>query len=402
MRRILSVCAILLLCSEAKPQLVVDKQAILFTDSNSLLFVDMELSVNRNGAINNKGSIECRNDIYSNGDFSSGYGSLLFLNGYGQLISGSGNLYADSLYIPDDGKALVSADLKTRRCQLNNATVEINNGNVIITDTSEDALHFKTGRFYTSFNGKLLRKTAPYKTYTYPVSGNGTDRPLVIKTEQNPPEYVEVALVAQSPTAFGLSELNQGTYDIHQQYFYTIKGSDHYHGYKIALLSDSVNENYKSISYWETGKRKWFKSNDGENGLTLTSLNIDNHFSGLDKMINKLHYFSPVEFADHYVLSNSKGSIEKAMRVEIPGGFTPNDDGLNDYLEIKGIERFPDNEITILNSWGEVVYNKSGYNNTNDLFTGKGLMQGSYIYSLTITNSSGEVKRYDGQLTIIR
>ncbi len=402
MKRVLSICTILLLCSEAKPQLVVDKQAVLFTDSNSLLYVDMELSVNKNGAINNKGSIECRSDIYSNGDFSSGSGSVLFLSGYGHLISGSGNLYADSLYVPDDGRVMVSTDLKTRRCHLNNGIVEINNGNVIITDSSEDAVLFKTGRFYTSFNGKLLRKTAPFKTYTYPVSGNGTDRPMIIKTEQNPPEYVAVALVTESPIAFGLSELNPGTYDIHQQYFYTIKGSGHNRGYQIALLSDSVNENYKSISYWETGKGKWLKKGDSDNGRSLTSLNIDNRFLGLDKMVNMVHYFSPVEFAEHYVLSNSKGSIEKTMRVEIPGGFTPNDDGLNDYLEIKGIERFPDNEITILNSWGEVVYYKSGYNNTDAVFTGKGLMQGSYIYSLSITNSSGEVKRYDGQLTIIR
>jgi gliding motility-associated-like protein len=46
--------------------------------------------------------------------------------------------------------------------------------------------------------------------------------------------------------------------------------------------------------------------------------------------------------------------------------FTPNGDGQNDTYFIKGIDRYPSNKVTILNRWGNVVYEKSGYLNEWD------------------------------------
>lgn len=43
---------------------------------------------------------------------------------------------------------------------------------------------------------------------------------------------------------------------------------------------------------------------------------------------------------------------------------TPNGDGINDYLEIEGIELRPNNTMKILNRWGALVFSKKGYNNT--------------------------------------
>ena len=50
----------------------------------------------------------------------------------------------------------------------------------------------------------------------------------------------------------------------------------------------------------------------------------------------------------------------------IPQGFTPNGDGYNDYFIIKGLSDFPDNELTIFNRWGEVVYQAEDYKNNWD------------------------------------
>lgn len=47
----------------------------------------------------------------------------------------------------------------------------------------------------------------------------------------------------------------------------------------------------------------------------------------------------------------------------VPSGISPNGDGLNDYLVIDGMEQYPDNELVILNRWGDIVYRVSPYAN---------------------------------------
>ena len=50
----------------------------------------------------------------------------------------------------------------------------------------------------------------------------------------------------------------------------------------------------------------------------------------------------------------------------IPNGISPNGDGINDALMIKGLELYPDNEIAIFNRWGNQVYSASPYTNDWD------------------------------------
>ena len=44
---------------------------------------------------------------------------------------------------------------------------------------------------------------------------------------------------------------------------------------------------------------------------------------------------------------------------------TPNDDGHNDYIRIRDIEHFPNNHVTFFNSYGEIVWKISDYDNNN-------------------------------------
>jgi len=44
----------------------------------------------------------------------------------------------------------------------------------------------------------------------------------------------------------------------------------------------------------------------------------------------------------------------------VPEIFTPNNDGVNDLFEIKGLKNYPNAEITVFNQWGVVVYKSNG------------------------------------------
>ncbi len=52
--------------------------------------------------------------------------------------------------------------------------------------------------------------------------------------------------------------------------------------------------------------------------------------------------------------------------VFIPESFSPNGDGANDYLEILGIEGFPENKFEVYNRWGVMVYTAEGSINNWD------------------------------------
>jgi gliding motility-associated-like protein len=55
--------------------------------------------------------------------------------------------------------------------------------------------------------------------------------------------------------------------------------------------------------------------------------------------------------------------VEKEVVIIVPGGVSPNGDGKNDFLDIKGIELFPENELLIYNRWGDLVFEAKPYKN---------------------------------------
>ena len=88
--------------------------------------------------------------------------------------------------------------------------------------------------------------------------------------------------------------------------------------------------------------------------------------------------------------------------INIPNAFTPDGDGINDVWVINGIEAYPDNQLTVYNRWGNVVYTADGYLNTWDgssnsnLNIGGGeLPTGTYYYVIDTKDSNvGVLKGY--------
>ncbi|MBP6658794.1 MAG: gliding motility-associated C-terminal domain-containing protein, partial [Bacteroidia bacterium] len=89
-------------------------------------------------------------------------------------------------------------------------------------------------------------------------------------------------------------------------------------------------------------------------------------------------------------------NTDAECELDIPTGITPNDDGKNDQLVIHGIERYPDNVLTIYNRWGNLVYQKENYanewvgqNNSNEF-----LPEGTYFIVLVIRNTTIQMTSY--------
>lgn len=71
----------------------------------------------------------------------------------------------------------------------------------------------------------------------------------------------------------------------------------------------------------------------------------------------------------------------------VPEAITPNGDGVNDYLEVKGIEN-SENHVQIFNRWGQLVYEQSNYQNDWDGYSSDGVMleDETYFYIIKVNN----------------
>lgn len=98
--------------------------------------------------------------------------------------------------------------------------------------------------------------------------------------------------------------------------------------------------------------------------------------------------------------------IEVVGEVKIYNGLTPDGDGYNDFMVVKYVdvvEGASQNKVTILNRWGDVVWDINNYNNTDRVFIGesnggKELPSGTYFYKVELASG----KLYTGYITLKR
>jgi len=125
--------------------------------------------------------------------------------------------------------------------------------------------------------------------------------------------------------------------------------------------------------------------------LTVTVVN-GNDYTNVVEIINQL----PV---DTNLQNNSATAVTFPDCIEIPNGFSPNNDLFNDVWEIRCLENYTDNELTIFNRWGTIVYktrnyanNWNGEANQNTVLLNKGgrLPIGTYFYVLKLQGNTIE------------
>ncbi len=88
--------------------------------------------------------------------------------------------------------------------------------------------------------------------------------------------------------------------------------------------------------------------------------------------------------------------------VYVPEAFTPNQDGVNDVLEVFGLPS-EDFSMKIYNRWGQVVFVTE---NINDFWDGKlkngSIREGAYLYEIEFLNEEGEIFRQQGNFVLLK
>lgn len=127
--------------------------------------------------------------------------------------------------------------------------------------------------------------------------------------------------------------------------------------------------------------------------------------TGIDAPNSAQPVFSPERTTTYRVVAKEASgcfaedsiTIRVFAGVYIPDVFTPNNDGQNDTWELKGLEEYPEAEVTVFDRWGHAIfYNKGSYQKP---FDGNTLPAGSYVYVIR-SEPAGHVFR--GNLLLIR
>ena len=97
-----------------------------------------------------------------------------------------------------------------------------------------------------------------------------------------------------------------------------------------------------------------------------------------------------------YQICNEAGCANTMVHVKtlcdglvVRNGFTPNDDGKNDFFTLENLVDYPNTQVFIYNRWGNRVYTDKDYkNNWKGDFNGTRLPDGTYYYHIVL--ESGE------------
>ena len=109
-----------------------------------------------------------------------------------------------------------------------------------------------------------------------------------------------------------------------------------------------------------------------------------------------------------YEFCNPNGCVSAAVNIcilcediVIFTAISPNGDGVNDVFYISNIDKYPNNELTIFNRWGNVVHHAHTYRNAWDgRWRDKYLPDGTYYYVLKLNDE--ENRAFSGYLQISR
>ncbi len=131
--------------------------------------------------------------------------------------------------------------------------------------------------------------------------------------------------------------------------------------------------------------------------LTYTWTLDGQNFSTDQSTVNT--FFNPGEFTMCLAVeSNSLCADSVCQLIQVvpatvipPNVITANNDQINDLLEFKYLEFYPNNSLVILNRWGNVVFEKVGY--AND-WNGDNLTAGTYFYMLIVNDGEQEYKGF--------
>ncbi|MEN9969349.1 MAG: hypothetical protein RIR94_1546 [Bacteroidota bacterium] len=150
-----------------------------------------------------------------------------------------------------------------------------------------------------------------------------------------------------------------------------------------AMIDAGSSDNCGSITF-ELSQTAFNCNHLGDNKVVVTI--TDDNGNSTQAEITVTVVLSGID-ADFDSIDDACDTDINTTTVEVPSGFTPDADGINDLFVIPGISSYSKIGLTIYNRYGNVVYTNDGYQNDWDgtsNINGVPLPDGTYFYILEL------------------
>ena len=353
------------------------------------------------GQVLNDGDFHLLHRITNDGDFEYSQnltsGTVYFDGNWQQIISGNGEYLFNNLEFDNysDSVLLLNSEI-----QINGFT----NFYSGIISVEENA----SCRFTSEAEHDFSSEFSHIDGFFYKVGSNSFRFPCGNNSDFRPASISSSSFITDEFRCEFISENSDSEYP-HENKSSSTLGIDN-SGYWEIWRTNGNSEVIVGLSY---------------SPLTTSSLITEN--------LEKVHALRWDEISQNWVseggvLSASENMIYTAVELDEYGIFTlglveetedditaynlvsPNFNGQNDFFRLDGIEKYADNEVTIVNRWGETVFEIEGYDNNERSFKGfansgitsskNPLPDGTYFYVVIYNFVNGTPQRKVGFLEI--
>ncbi|MBK0381879.1 gliding motility-associated C-terminal domain-containing protein [Pedobacter sp. SD-b] len=370
----------------------------LIIQNGAVLFVSGDFVNQSNASIINLGDITLTGN-WINNDSQGAFnvvssGNVNFL-GADQSIGGSQKTNFPNVVLGGTGvkKLLFSTDI-LGTLNLTDRELAVDAQNLSILKNDVAAITFTSGFISTDGKGFLYRNTNISDSYVFPLGSNLKGsfiyRPVNIKPLDNANNSFGVSFINNDPTTEGYNR-QQKRFDVNEvnpNYFHILNQRQGASLANFDFFYSTTDGNVNQLVNW-IPFNLWEKA----------GISNPRPFSGGNAQLNQVMTFSSLKRVNNLPMSLAN-ILANNDPITFFNSFSPDGDGRNDRWEIKNIDLFPDNELTIINRWGSEVFKAKNYKNS-EAWDGAGLNNGTYFYLLKVTVNS-EPKVYKGFITLLR
>ncbi|MDP1744012.1 MAG: gliding motility-associated C-terminal domain-containing protein [Bacteroidota bacterium] len=376
-------------------QIDVINNGLPVSNSNDSVIIRGNLIHQGNGSIANSGSFYISGDWTNNNPsgtiFSTGTDGWLHLNGGMQNIGGNTSTHFNNLNLAGTGvKQLNGVNTEIEdTLALNDREFASGDNTVLVMATGTGVVTRSNGFVSSTNDGGLSRNTLSTNTYSFPVgSSTGTSyfRPVDVTPNSVTANTFKVRMANVNATSegFDLAVKDVALGEINPNFYHRINRVNGNSFADVTIYYDSILDgDFTAMTQWGT-------TNQWENlGAVATTSNYG--FPGLTK--TGIYNFSTTPFAL---------SSEVSASVFVPNVFSPNGDGFNDVLRVrgKGIEEL---QFIIFNRWGEKVFETSDVNSGWDgTHNGEPMNLSVFVYVLKGKYIDGKFFDVKGNVTLMR
>lgn len=383
-------------CMHPAKSQVVNKGAKISISADAVFFVDGSFT-NQTGSVLNDGRLIVKGDWQNNDPgftvFNKLSAGVVELSGDEQLISGAFKTEFPSLSLSGNGNKILNINTDiSGNLSLNDRELKADAFVLSVLNSSPYAIDRSTGFISTDAKGQLVRIINSATTYLFPLgSTDGGEllyRPVEVEMSDAVQNYFAATFSKKDPSSEGFSRQSKrpDIETVFDKYFYVLDQNG----------SSRLNVRFYQNSF-EDGALKqlvnWNKFNLWEKAAP-SSVTTGSFGDGLDQNL----VYSSVGVITN--LPFTLAAINEEGPVTFFNAFSPDNDGKNDTWEVKNLDLYPNNDLTVFNRWGDEVFKTKGYSSAK-AWDGGGLNPGTYFYILNV-DLDGVKKAYKGFITMVK